>query len=119
MIHFDTNFLIAATVAGSSAHKESQNWSAHGEHFGVSTIARAEYFRGPLDAPARKIFPHPEGFPADDATFAAELLNRTGRRSRPLADCMIAAVAVRCSAKLATLNAQDFQPFTLHGLQLA
>jgi len=32
---------------------------------------------------------------------------------------MIAAVAIRCDAKLATINAADFQPFTPHGLVLA
>jgi predicted nucleic acid-binding protein len=32
---------------------------------------------------------------------------------------MIAAVAIRCGAKLATLNAGDFQPLTRHGLVLA
>jgi len=32
---------------------------------------------------------------------------------------MIAAVAIRCGAKLATINAADFQPFTPHGLVLA
>jgi predicted nucleic acid-binding protein len=47
------------------------------------------------------------------------LFNQTGRRSRSLADCMIAAVAIRCGARLATLNAGDFQPVTAHGLNLA
>ena len=63
--------------------------------------------------PSRKIFSEP------DAVLAARLFNRTGRRSRSLADCMIAAVAIRCGAKLATINAADFQPFTAHGLLLA
>jgi predicted nucleic acid-binding protein len=32
---------------------------------------------------------------------------------------MIAAVAIRCAAKLATSNAADFQPLVQHGLILA
>jgi predicted nucleic acid-binding protein len=78
---------------------------------------------GPLDAPAeaiaRRIFPNPEPFLPVDVVLAARLFNQTGRRSRSLADCMIAAVAIRCGAKLATVNTADFQPFLTHGLSLA
>ena len=123
MIHHDTNFLIQATVAGSSAHAGFRKWSAAGESFGVSAVAWAEYLCGPLDpqgeAIAKQMFPLPEGFLAGDAALAADLFNKTGRRSRSLADCMIAAVAIRCGAKLATLNASDFQPLVQHGLALA
>jgi predicted nucleic acid-binding protein len=123
MIHFDTNFLIQATQAGSPAHVKFKEWSAANESFGVSTIAWTEYLCGPLDATAealaRSIFPVPEMFIEPDAVLAARLFNQTGRRSRSLADCMIAAVAIRCGAKLATINAADFQPFTSHGLVLA
>ena len=86
-------------------------------------MAWAEYLCGPLDpqgeAIAKQMFPLPEGFLAGDAALAADLFNKTGRRSRSLADCMIAAVAIRCGAKLATLNASDFQPLVQHGLALA
>jgi predicted nucleic acid-binding protein len=123
MIHFDTNFLIQATVAGSSAHAGFQRWSAAGEGFGLSTVAWAEYLCGPLDpqaeAIAKQMFPSPEGFLAPDAALAADLFNKTGRRSRSLADCMIAAVAIRCGARLATINTSDFQPFVQYGLALA
>jgi predicted nucleic acid-binding protein len=122
-IHFDTNFLIQATVAGSLAHKQVQFWAEKQEIFGVSSIAWAEFLCGPLDAVAgtlaRQIFSEPEPFMTVDATLAAGLFNQTGRRSRSLADCMIAAVAIRCGAKLATNNTTDFQPFILHGLVLA
>jgi len=123
MIHFDTNFLIQATKAGSPAHIKFKEWSAANESFGVSTVVWTEYLCGPLDATtealARSIFPAPEMFIEPDSVLAARLFNQTGRRSRSLADCMIAAVAIRCGAKLATINAADFQPFTPHGLALA
>jgi predicted nucleic acid-binding protein len=65
-----------------------------------------------------KSSPTPEPFLAVDAELAADLFNQTGRRSRSLADCMIAAVAIRCRADLATINSSDFQPFIQHGLNL-
>ena len=123
MIHFDTNFLIQATVAGSPAHEHFCRWVSAGENFGVSSIAWSEYLCGPLDATARtlaaQIFPNPEAFLPADAGLAATLFNQTGRRSRSLADCMIAATAIRCGAKLATVNLADFQPLAAHGLILA
>jgi predicted nucleic acid-binding protein len=123
VIHFDTNFLIQVTVAGSSAHERFRAWAAADEKFTVSSIAWAEFLCGPLDATAesmaRQIFPNPEPFLSEDAVLAANLFNQTGRRSRSLADCMIAAVAIRSGAKLATINAADFQPFIKHGLTLA
>lgn len=123
MIHFDTNFLIQATKGGSPSHHDFRKWSAAGEILTVSSIAWAEYLCGPLDSKgeqiARQMFPSPESFLATDADLAALLFNRTGRRSRSLADCMIAAVAIREGAKLATLNKGDFQPFVSHGLALA
>ena len=123
MIHFDTNYLLQATRAGSPAHVRFQQWSAVNESFGISTVAWTEYLCGPLDATtqamARAMFPSPESFTGPDAVLAAGLFNQTGRRSRSLADCMIAAVAIPCGAKLATINLADFQPFAPHGLVLA
>jgi predicted nucleic acid-binding protein len=123
MIHFDTNFLVGATISGSPAHTRFRTWSVAGESFGISTIAWGEYLCGPLDpqgeAIAKQIFPAAEGFLTGDAVLAADLFNKTGRRSRSLADCMIAAVAIRCGAKVATLNTPDFQPHVKHGLSLA
>ncbi len=122
MIHFDTNFLIQATIAGSPAYQQFHQWAAAGENFNVSSIAWSEYLCGPLDTTARllalQIFPNPEPFVFADAALAADLFNQTGRRSRSLADCMIAAVAIRCGAKLATVNLDDFQPLVAHGLIL-
>jgi len=122
MIHFDTNFLIQALVTGSSAHQQFQTWADGQESLGISSIVWAEFLCGLLDATAkslaRQIFQNPEPFLAVDAACAATLFNQTGRRSRSLADCMIAAVAIRCGAKLATVNAGDFQPLIPHGLTL-
>ena len=123
MIHFDTNFLIQTTIAGSPAHQQFREWVFAQETFGVSSVAWAEFLCGPLDATAeaiaRQIFSNPEPFLHADAVLAANLFNLTGRRSRTLADCMIAAVAIRCGAKLATINSADFQPLVQHGLMLA
>lgn len=122
MIHFDTNFLIQTLVAGSAAHEKFRVWTQASEACNASSIAWAEFLCGPLDAPAeaiaRMIFPQPEPFLSADSVLAARLFNQTGRRSRSLADCMIAAVAIRCGAKLATSNTADFQPFLAHGLIL-
>jgi predicted nucleic acid-binding protein len=122
MIHFDTSFLIAVTVTGSAAHERLRTWAGTGETFGVSTIAWAEYLCGPLDATAeaiaRQMFPQPEPFLPEDAVLAAQLFNKTGRRSRSMADCMIAAIAIRCDAALATANIADFKSFEPFGLKL-
>ena len=122
MVHLDTNFLIQATVAGSPAHVQFAAGETAHEVFNVSSIAWAEFLCGPLDATAesfaRQIFVNPEPFFDADAALAASRFNQTGRRSRSLADGMIAAVAIRCGAKLATINATDFQPFAQHGLVL-
>lgn len=123
MIHFDTNFLIQTTIANSPAHFQFREWATTSETFGVSSIAWAEFLCGPLDSAAesiaRQIFSDPEPFIHADAVLAANLFNSSGRRSRTLADCMIAAVAIRCGAKLATINSADFQPLVPHGLILA
>jgi len=123
MIHLDTNFLIQTAVAGSSAHERFHTWASALENLNVSSVAWAEFLCGPLDVTAeniaRQIFPNPEPLLPIDAALAAKLFNQTGRRSRSLADCMIAAVAIRCDAKLATINATDFQPFVEYSLTLA
>jgi predicted nucleic acid-binding protein len=123
MIHFDTNFLIQATVAGSPAHDRFRAWAISGETFGFSSVAWAEFLCGPIDAAgealAKRLFLAPEPFLSTDATLAAALFNRTGRRSRSLADCMIAAVAIRLGARLATQNPSDFDVLQPYGLSLA
>ena len=68
---------------------------------------------------ARSFLTPPEAFLVQDALKAAELFNLTGRRSRSLADCQIAAVALRLGVHVATTNVADFAPFQAHGLLLA
>jgi predicted nucleic acid-binding protein len=123
MINLDTNFLIQGLVPNSAAEAKLQTWRRDGEALGISSISWSEFLCGPLtptdEALAQTLFPAPEPFLASDAQKAAELFNATGRRSRSLADCQIAAVAVRCDARLATVNRSDFIPFRSHGLALA
>ena len=82
-----------------------------------------EFLCGPLtpqdEALAQLLLAAPEPFIAADARSAATLFNATGRRSRTLADCQIAAVALRCGVRVATGNVADFTPFQTHGLTLA
>jgi predicted nucleic acid-binding protein len=123
MIHLDTNFLVQALVPDSAAEAKLQAWLRDGETLGISSIAWSEFLCGPLsenvETLAQILFPAPEPFLAADAQEAAELFNASGRRSRTLADCQIAAVALRCSARLATSNISDFVQFQTHGLSLA
>lgn len=123
MIHLDTNFLIQALVPGSTGEKKLLAWLTAGEDFAVSTIAWSEFLSGPLtpqdEMLAQLLLSAPEPFVTADARKAAELFNATGRRSRSLADCQIAAVALRCGVKLATGNVADFHPMQPHGLVLA
>ena len=123
MIHLDTNFLIQALVPSSAAGAKLKTWLSDGEDLGISSIAWSEFLCGPLTPTdkelAQLLFPRPNPFLASDAYKAAELFNATGRRSRSLADCQIAAVALRCDARMATANASDFAPFQTYGLTLA
>jgi predicted nucleic acid-binding protein len=122
MIHLDTNFLIQALVPGSVAGVKLQRWLSDGEDLDISSIAWSEFLCGPLtptdESLAAALFFSPEPFLASDARKAAELFNATGRRSRSLADCQIAAVALREGAKLATGNVSDFLVFQSQGLTL-
>jgi predicted nucleic acid-binding protein len=123
MIHLDTSFLIQALIPGSQSEGRLQRWLSSGEILGISAIAWSEFLCGPLtpedEQLAQTLVAAPEPFLASDAHTAARLFNLTGRRSRSLADCQIAAVAIRCGVRLATGNASDFAPFQPHGLVLA
>ena len=123
MIHLDTDYLIAALPAVSPEGVRLRDWLRANEPLTMSAMAWAEFLCGPLDAGdealARALLHHVEPMTAADAKRGAELFNATGRRSRTLADCLIAANAMHCGAPMATVNVEDFEPFVAHGLVLA
>ena len=123
MIHLDTNFLVSALQPGTAEESKVNSWLSRNEILGTPAVAWAELFCGPLSTRdeliARQIFWRIDVLSGAEAEMAAQLFNKTGRRSRSLADCMIAAVAIRCGARLATINTADFQPFVQYGLALA
>jgi len=123
MVHLDTNFLISAIRVGSPEAAIVDAWLTAGEPVGISAVAWAEFYAGPLSASderiARNLFQDVESLSRADAEMAGRFFNQTGRRSRSLPDCMIAATAIRCAAKLATINTQDFGVFASYGLALA
>ena len=122
-IHLDTSFLIRALVPGSDSERMLRLWLGEDHRLAMSSIAWTEFLCGPLDATDRELaaqivaerIPYGE----QDAKSAAELFNETGRRRGSLLDCMIAAVAQRRGASLATSNPDDFRRFEALGLRLA
>jgi predicted nucleic acid-binding protein len=123
MIHLDTDFLIGALVPASAEDKQLRRWLQSRETVRISSLVWAEFLCGPL---AESVIEQTaellgEPVPCDgiDATVAAQLFNSGGRRRGSMLDCMIAAVAMRESAALATRNVADFQRFTSAGLMLA
>ena len=122
MTHLDTSFLIRALLAGSPEDIALRRWLRRGEALGISSIAWAEFLCGPRDPShdrfARRVLGEPVAFTAEDAAWAAEYFARSGRRRGTLADCMIAAVAVREGAALATANPSDFVRLRDSGLVL-
>lgn len=122
MIHLDTNFLIRALVPGTPQDESLQKWLGSGEVVGISTVSWAEFLCGPLlEHQAELAAAVTERLPVveEDAAVAAKLFNATGRRPRSLADCLIAAAALRYAAPLATTNLSDFRRFKKMGLRLA
>ena len=126
VIHLDTNCLIALGNASSPTGSALLQRLAGGGSLRVSIMAWAEFqcggpggLRPEEDAATRAavdaVLPPTEA----EAEFAARLFNATGRRSRSLPDCLIAACAIQADAPLATENSADFTPFLEHGLRLA
>jgi len=123
VILLDTSFLIRALIAGSAQDRQLRHWLADQEPIGISSIAWAEFLCGPVQAAmlevVRRFVTVRTAFDEDDALLAAELFNGSGRRRGSLADCMIAATAIRARAALATANVADFRRFCSAGLELA
>ena len=121
MIHLDANFLIGV-LQSEQPRSQIQNWSTSGQYVNISSIAWTEFLSGPVTEAetiaARMLVDDVEPFGEADGQVAANLFHQTGRRSRSLTDCMIAAIAIRCRARLATVNLRDFRRFEAFGLAL-
>jgi predicted nucleic acid-binding protein len=122
VIHLDTSFLIRALVPGSKEDRELRRWLARGETLAMSSIAWTEFLCGPAEpdavAAVARFLDERVPFVEEDAVRAAGLYNESGRRRGSLLDCMIAAVALRSDAPLATANLPDFRPFAGEGLKI-
>jgi predicted nucleic acid-binding protein len=121
VIHLDANFLIDV-LQSEPPRRQVQQWSESGQYINMSSIAWAEFLSGPVTEAetieARSMIDSIEAFGERDAHVAADLFNQTGQRSRSLPDCMIAALAIRYGAMLATVNSRDFRRFEPFGLKL-
>lgn len=123
-LHLDTNVLIFGLDPHHPARDQFHSWSSAGDPVAVSAMAWAEFRCGPVTQVSIRAWERAIGddvIPLDRAIaeLAASLFNQTGRRSRSLSDCLIAATAIRYGARLATLNRGDFEPLLAHGLVLA
>jgi predicted nucleic acid-binding protein len=120
VIHLDTSFLIRALVPGSAEDGRLRAWLAEGSVLGISAVAWAEFLCGPLTVEqqglAARVVGNAVAFEAADAYLAAALFNGSGRRRGTLADCMIAAAAIRAEARLATADPQGFAGLEQAGL---
>ncbi len=123
MIHLDTGFLIRALLAGSAEDRALRQWILRRERLAISAIAWTEFASGPLSPGqqgfASALLGEPVAFTAEDAELAARFFSLAGRRRGTLADCMIAAVAVRSRASIATTNPADFRRLEAHGVVIA
>lgn len=122
-IHLDTNYLIQ--FAGGKSPKLTETvltWIRQGVAIRVSAMAWAEFRCGPLSEEectlVSEITSGVMPVTLELANEAGRLFAVTGRRSRSLADCIIAATAIRERAGLATSNRADFEPFLSHGLRI-
>jgi len=122
VIHLDTSFLIRALIPQSTQDQQLRQWLREGETLMISSIAWTELRCGPIDTAcvelARRVVTEVLPYLEEDATLAAELFNKSGRRRGSLIDCMIAAVALREGAPVATANPADFRRFEEAGLQV-
>lgn len=122
MIHIDTSFLIRSLQKRTAEDGLMRRWLRDRTELGVSSICWSEFLCGPLAAQdldaAGRLFSEPEAFIAEDAVAAAGLFNASGRRRGSLVDCMVAAIAMRVGAALATSNPGDFKRFESAGLSL-
>lgn len=123
MIHLDTSFLIRAMTPRSPEDRRLRGWLVASEPIGISAVSWAEFLCGPVEAGDVELAPRIVGEPlallGADGPLTATLFNLAGRRRGSLADCMIAATAIRAGAALATGNPSDFRRFESAGLRIA
>jgi len=122
-IHLDTNYLVYYTNGGSEdAISQVESWLRGNHKLFVSAMAWAEFQCGPLSVRehdmAHDVVHGVLPVTLEIANRAGFLFQATGRRSRSLPDCMIAATAISEGVPLATMNQSDFLPFVPHGLIL-
>jgi len=122
MIHLDTGFLIRALVRNSPEDLKLRIWLKARTQVAISCIAWTEFLCGPVETSdvdlAARIISDRVPFVDEDAVMAARLFNLSGRRRGTLIDCMIAAVALRTGASLATTNSEDFRRLRSAGLEV-
>ena len=122
MIHLDTSFLIRALVPSSRADTHLRKWLRSGDEVAMSSIAWTEFLCGPVGEPEIEAVGAILGgiapYTAADSELTARLFNSSGRRRGTLADCMMAAVAIRAGASLATTNPRDFERLQPEGLKV-
>jgi predicted nucleic acid-binding protein len=122
VIHLDTGFLISALRRGSPEDRRLREWLIRGEALGMSAVSWTEFLCGPVDGDdielAARVVDEPVALLAVDAGIAAKLFNLAGRRRGSLNDCMIAAIALRVGAALATTNVADFRRFQSAGVRI-
>jgi predicted nucleic acid-binding protein len=123
MILLDTNLLIGAEDRHDAHHATARKVLALSEPFACSSVAWMELHSRPRPPILRSaIVAILTGgiLPFDEATaaLAGQLYHRTGSKRRTRMDTMIAATAILAGAELATVNAEDFEPFVPHGLKL-
>jgi len=122
-IHLDTNYLVYFTNGGEeTAILQVETWLREDRKLFVSAMAWAEFQCGPLGIRehemAHDVIHGVIPLTREIANRAGFLFQVTGRRSRSLPDCIIAATAIDEAVPLATMNRDDFAAFVPHGLVL-
>jgi len=120
-IYLDTNYLILLAT-DEAVNERVGTWISEGAVLKTSAMAWAEFCCGPVDKTTLSLVADIVAdivlVDAAIARAAALLFQKTGRRSRSLPDCIIAATAIADEASVATHNRADFAPFVSHGLRL-